>query len=58
MVAAGLVVAALNGLMYMSEGLRLLPGGFSLVYVLAGFPVATVGAWFLGLFDESPTVYR
>lgn len=58
MVAAGLVIAALNGLMYMGDDLTLLPGGFSLLYVLAGLPVAAIGTWFLGLFDEGQTVYR
>lgn len=58
LVAAGLLIAALNGLMYMGDDLRLLPGGFSLLYVLAGLPVAAGGTWFLGLFDEGETVYR
>ena len=58
LVAVGLVIAALNGLMYMGDDLTLLPGGFSLVYVVAGLPVAAAGAWFLGVFDEGQTVYR
>lgn len=58
LVVVGLVVAALNGLMYMGDDLTLLPGGFSLAYVLGGFPVAAAGAWFLGAFDEGRTVYR
>ena len=56
--AVGLVVAALNGLMFMGDELTLLPGGFSLVYVVAGLPVAVAGAWFLGVFDEGDTLYR
>lgn len=52
MVAVGLVIAALNGLMYMGDDLRLLPGGFSLLYVLGGLPVAADGAWLLGLFGR------
>lgn len=58
LVAVGLVIAALNALMYMGEDLTLLPGGFSLVYVLAGLPVAAAGAWFLGAFDDGQTIYR
>lgn len=58
LVFVGLGVAALNGLMYMDRGLRLLPGGFSLLYVPAGLPVAAVGAWLLGLFDKGETTYR
>lgn len=58
LVVVGLVFAALNGLMYMDRGLRLLPGGFSLLYVPAGLPVAAAGAWFLGLFDQGETTYR
>ena len=58
LVAVGLVIAALNGLMFMGDDLTLLPGGFSLVYVVLGLPVAAGGAWFLGLFDEGQTLYR
>lgn len=58
LVVVGLVLAALNGLMYMDDDLRLLPGGFSLLYVPAGLPVAAAGAWLLGLFDEGQTTYR
>jgi len=58
MVAVGLVIAALNGLMYMGDDLRLLPEGFSLLYVLGGLPVAAGGAWLLGLFDEGRTTFR
>ena len=54
----GLVIAALNGLMFMGDELTLLPGGFSLFYSGAGLSVGGVGAWFLGLFDEGRTVYR
>lgn len=57
-VVIGLIVAALTGLMYMDDDLRLLPGGFSLAYMPAGLPLAAAGAWFLGLFDDVPTVYR
>ena len=57
-VTLGLVIAALNGLMYMSDDLTLLPGGFSLLYVLGGLPVAAAGTWFLGIFDEGSTEYR
>ena len=58
LVAIGLIIAALNGLMFMGDDLTLLPGGFSLVYVVAGLPVAAFGGWFLGLFDEGQTLYR
>ena len=58
LVAIGLIIAALNGLMFMGEDLTLLPGGFSLVYVVLGLPVAAGGAWLLGLFDEGQTLYR
>lgn len=58
LVVVGLAFAALNGLMYMSDDLRLLPGGFSLLYVPAGLPVAAAGAWLLGLFDQGQTTYR
>ena len=58
LVAVGLIIAALNGLMFMGDDLTLLPGGFSLVYVVAGLPVAALGAWFLGLFDDGQTLYR
>ena len=58
LVFVGLGVAALNGLMYMDRSLRLLPGGFSLLYVPAGLPVAAAGAWLLGLFDQGDTTYR
>ena len=58
LLTVGLIVAALNGLMYMDDELTLLPGGFSLVYVVAGLPVAAVGGWFLGVLDEGQTVYR
>lgn len=36
----------------------LLPGGVSVVHVVAGLPVAALGASFLGVFDEGYTVYR
>lgn len=58
LIAAGLVIAALNGLMFMGDDLTLLPGGFSLVYVVTGLPVAGLGGWFLGLFDDGQTIYR
>ena len=58
LVAVGLVIAALNGLMFMGDDLTLLPGGFSLLYVVLGLPVAAGGAWFLGLFDDGQTLYR
>lgn len=58
LIALGLVAAALNGLMFMDDSLRLLPGGFSLLYVPLGLPVAAAGAWLLGLFDEGRTLYR
>lgn len=58
LVVVGLVAAALNGLMYMDDNLVLLPGGFSLLYVPAGLPLAAGGAWLLGLFDEGQTVRR
>lgn len=58
LVAVGLIIAALNGLMFMGDDLTLLPGGFSLVYVVLGLPVAAGGAWFLGLFDDGQTLYR
>ena len=58
LVVIGLTLAALNGLMFMDDQLRLLPGGFSLLYVPAGLPLAAVGAWFLGLFDDGQTIFR
>jgi len=58
LVSIGLVVAALNGLMFMGDDLRLLPGGFSLIYVVGGLPVTALGGWLLGLFDEGQTHYR
>lgn len=58
LVLVGLALAALNGLMYMGDDLTLLPGGFSLLYVPFGLPLAGLGAWLLGVFDEGRTIYR
>jgi len=58
LIVFGLVVAALNALMFMGDDLTLLPGGFSLIYVVLGLPVAGIGAWFVGLFDEVQTLFR
>lgn len=57
LVLVGLVLAALNGLMYMADDLTLLPGGFSLLYVPFGLPLAAGGAWLLGLFDDGQTIF-
>lgn len=55
---AGVVIAAMNDLMLMGDGLRLLPYGHNELYLFLGIAVGGASTWFLGLFDRSTTVYR
>lgn len=54
----GVAIAAVNDLMLMGEGVRLLPGGHTELYLFLGIAVAGTSTWFLGLFDRSTTVFR
>lgn len=56
-VVAAVAVGALNDVMLMGEGLTLLPGGHSELYLLLAFAIAVFGTRFLGLFDRGTTVY-
>ena len=51
-VLAGVVIAAVNDLMLMGEGVTLLPGGHSELYLLLGISVGSGATWFFGLFDR------
>ena len=44
--------------MLMEDGVTLLPGGHSELYLFLGIAVAGSSTWFLGLFDRETTVYR
>lgn len=57
-VLAGVVIAALNDLMLMGEGVTLLPGGHSELYLLLGLSAGSGATWFLGLFDRGTTIYE
>ena len=56
-VGAGVAIAASNDAMLMTDGLTLLPGGHSELYLLLGMGVVAGSTWFLGLFDRGTTVY-
>ena len=57
-VLAGVVIAAVNDLILMGEGVTLLPGGHSELYLLLGISVGSGATWFLGLFDRGTTIYE
>ena len=56
-VVLGVVVAAVNDGMLMTDHVTLLPGGHSELYLFLGVGVAITSTWFLGLFDRGTTVY-
>ena len=55
-VALGVLVAVLNDVMLMGDGLVLLPFGHSELYLMLGLLVAGLSTRFLGLFERN-TVY-
>lgn len=57
-VALGLLIIALNDGMLMGNNLTLLPFGHSELYLILGLSVSASSAWFLGLYDHEPTIYR
>lgn len=57
-VIAGILIAALNDGMLMTEGLTLLPFGHSELYLILAVFVAGASSWFLGLFDRGTTVFE
>lgn len=57
-VIAGILIAALNDGMLMTEGLTLLPFGHSELYLILAVLVAGASTWFLGLFDHGTTVFE
>ena len=57
-VALGVLIIALNDVMLMGNSLTLLPFGHSELYLMLGMGVGASSAWFLGLYDHDPTIYR
>lgn len=56
-VAVGVIIAALNDGMYITE-IRLLPFGHSELYLMLAVVVAGWSARFLGLFDRGTTIFE
>ena len=52
------MIIALNDGMLMGNNLTLLPFGHSELYLILGLVVGASSAWFLGVFDREPTIYR
>jgi hypothetical protein len=52
---AGIGLVVVNMTMQLSRDLTLLPGGHSVLYMIAGILIAAYGTWWLGWYDR-PTV--